>query len=456
MKRHFFKFLLATVKALVIIKRLIVWLAQTIARFFAWLLRPVIPFVVAPLYQIFRRHWRHYLDISENPWERRRVVLSSRPSIIMGVTVLILLVTHGSVRASEQPGVISGSRSIILTHLVTGGESEWLPQDGSGDSGAIAEQVPTTMYRNGGSVAYVFPLTGAVGRAPVSGEEAPRPAETKPTTPIQKYAVQRGDTLAKIARVFGIKVDTLLWANGLNKNSVLRQGDTLTVPSVDGVIYTVKSGGTLSDVAKIYKVTAKSIATANNIATVAKLQKGQVLIVPGARPLTTPKPPPTTVARVEQPTETAPSISNEIDVEPDQAPDPTPTVEVIKRPPLAAGEKMLWPTRRRAITQYYSARHGGLDIDGDYTDPVYAIDNGTVTFSGWNNSGYGNMVLIDHGNGIASRYAHNSKVYVRVGQQVNRGDIIGMVGTTGRSTGTHLHFEVIVKGRRVNPFSYVR
>ncbi len=462
MKRYIFKILLTVVKALVITKRLIVWLAQATGRFFVWLLKPAIPLVIAPIYQISRRQWRHYLELSENPWERRWLFITSRSAVVIIGSVVIFSLTSLSVRASTAPGVIAGSHSVLLTKIITSNESDWVVDDaGSIGSNDFVEQIPTTMYRNGGSVAYVFPYTGAVGAAPTGEAPAPdvpeKPVEQK--KPIQRYAVQRGDTLARIAKKFGIKIETVLWANNLVANSVLRPGDTLTIPSVDGIIYTVKSGGTLSDVAKKYNTTSKILASANDLTANAQLKKGQSLIIPGARPPSIPIPPkpapqPTVQTPPEPEVETPASVPT--DIVP-LTPEPEQThADVIPRSALAAGEKLVWPTTRRSVTQYFSGGHPGLDIDGDYTDAIYAADDGTVVSSGWNNSGYGNMVLIDHGNGMVTRYGHGSKVYVAVGQQVKKGDVIAMVGTTGRSTGSHLHFEVIIRGKRVNPIKYLR
>ncbi len=464
MKRYIFKILLTVVKALVITKRLIVWLAQATGRFFVWLLKPTIPLIIAPIYQISRRQWRHYLELSENPWERRWLFITSRTSVVILGGVIIFSLTSLSVRASTAPGVIAGSHSILLTKIITSDESDWVVDDvGSIGSTDFVEQIPTTMYRSGGSVAYVFPYTGSVGVAPVG--EAPTPDVPEKTDeqkkPIQRYAVQRGDTLARIAKKFNLKIETVLWANNLVANSVLRPGDTLIIPSVDGIIYTVKSGGTLSDVAKKYSTTTKVLASVNDLSATAQLKKGQTLVVPGARPPSIPIPPkpaaqPAQVAEAPVVVEQEPPTSVPSDIVP-LTPEPEQThPNVIPRPALAVGEKLVWPTSRRSVTQYFSGGHPGLDIDGDYTDAIYAADDGTVVSSGWNNSGYGNMVLIDHGNGMVTRYGHGSKVYVAVGQQVKKGDVIAMVGTTGRSTGSHLHFEVIIRGKRVNPIKYLR
>ena len=116
-----------------------------------------------------------------------------------------------------------------------------------------------------------------------------------------------------------------------------------------------------------------------------------------------------------------------------------------------------WPLRG-SINSYYGARHGsfhtGIDIGGDVGEPYTAAASGTIVAAGWG-GGYGNMVLIDHGNGVMTRYAHSSRLLVSVGQNVSRGQTIGLVGTTGNSTGPHLHFEVILNGDTVNPLSYL-
>ena len=116
-----------------------------------------------------------------------------------------------------------------------------------------------------------------------------------------------------------------------------------------------------------------------------------------------------------------------------------------------------WPLRG-GLNSYYGYRwgsfHTGLDIGGDTGQPFVAAAGGTVSSVGWS-GGYGNMILIDHGNGVATRYAHASKVSVSNGQQISKGESIGLVGSTGRSTGPHLHFEVIINGDTVNPLNYL-
>lgn len=486
MKRQFLKFLLSVVRALVIIKRLFVWFVHMVVRFFVWGFNPVVFFVIVPLYQVVRRHLRRYSELSENPWDRRRAILFSRFIVAVIWSAAIFIFAHVAVGASSQPGVIPGSQSVLLTRIFPNGNADWHSEGDFGsasDAGdLIVQKLPTVTYR-GGAVAYVYPYSGAVGHAPVA--EEPPPSEEAPvklTQPIQKYAVQRGDTIARLARKFSLKVETILWANDITPTTRLRPGDSLVIPAQNGVIYTVKSGGSVRDVARLFKVDAKLVAAANKIAVSARFKKGEAVLVPGVEPIllakknapkiiaiapsepqvdsnnsATPAADESTAPPADA--ETAPPSQNDTSSNGEVAPPPVeePTLPTsITRPPLASGEKMLWPTSGHSITQFFSGYHPGIDINGDYTDPVFAADDGTVIFSGWNNGGYGNMILIDHGNGIQTRYGHNSRVYVHTGQEVHRGDKISMIGTTGRSTGTHLHFEVMIGGRRVNPFKYVR
>ncbi|MBI2483884.1 peptidoglycan DD-metalloendopeptidase family protein [Candidatus Uhrbacteria bacterium] len=249
---------------------------------------------------------------------------------------------------------------------------------------------------------------------------------------IQTYLVRQGDTISTIASSFGLKAITLLWANGLTERSLLRVGQTITVPPLDGLVYTVRRGDTLGRIANIYDTEVDKIIRANRLANAHSIQIGQVLLLPDAKQIA-PKiivSPPTLLGRIR---------------------------DVIL--PSPASQKtaglFIWPTTARRITQYFGWRHAGVDIAGPTSNSILAADAGKVLLSGWQR-GYGYTILIDHGNGYQTRYAHSRKLLVQSGEYVDKGQAIAMVGSTGWSTGPHLHFEVIKNGRRQNPLSYIR
>ncbi len=255
-----------------------------------------------------------------------------------------------------------------------------------------------------------------------------------PRDAIEVYAVQTGDTLSSIAVKFGLSINTILWSNNLTVKSVLRPGDSLTILPVSGVAHTVKSGDTLSKIAKTYDVSADEILAYNHLSNSNDLSVGDKLIVPGGAIQY--------VAPVRRPT-TIGSVFT------------TPTTTSSAAPTTAGSGNMSWPTDLRIITQYFGWRHTGIDVDCHFDNTNYAADDGIVQFSGWK-GGYGYAVEINHGNGIVTRYGHHAKIYVSAGTQVSKGTPLGLCGTTGRSTGTHLHFEVILNGKFQNPLEYIR
>ncbi len=288
------------------------------------------------------------------------------------------------------------------------------------DVGYGEEDYATTTV--GGSV---YSPAIAEGNASIAAREA-----------VESYVVQEGDTLGAISERYGLSLSTILWSNSLTFRSTLKLGQTLVIPPVDGVIYTVKNGDTLSKISKTYGTDSEKIITFNKLASADDLRIGDQLIVPGGEPPAAP------VRR------TAPLSSLFTDNS-----SSTPFVA-----PSGSGESAgtwVWPTDWHVITQRYGWKHTGVDIDGDYSTYSYAAGDGTVIYSGWRR-GYGNCVEVDHGNGVVTRYAHHSKNLVGVGEIVSAGQVLANTGSTGRSTGTHLHFEVIVNGKFQNPLNYVR
>jgi len=241
------------------------------------------------------------------------------------------------------------------------------------------------------------------------------------------YTVQSGDVLGKIAEQFNISVNTILWENNLTWNSTIRSGQQLTILPSSGVDHEVKSGDTISAIAKKYQTDADKIIEANKLADASDIQIGDLLFVPdGIQP--------TRVVSSYQP----------------QTPQYVPPASNID-----TGSKLLWPVLSHRITQYYSWSHHGLDIGDKTGNPIYAAEAGRVERAGWSN-GYGYNVVINHGNGIKTIYGHSSKLLVQTGDVVARGETIALVGSTGWSTGPHLHFEVRVNDVTQNPLNYIR
>jgi murein DD-endopeptidase MepM/ murein hydrolase activator NlpD len=250
---------------------------------------------------------------------------------------------------------------------------------------------------------------------------------------ISEYIVVEGDTTSKIAQKFGVSVSTVLWANNLSSSSYVKPGQKLLIPSVSGVVYKVVRGNTISSIARTYGVTESVIREANALYD-DNLQIGASLIIPGGKIIETPKPRPV-VATTKPKT-------------------PSQAVEAIE---VQGTGRMSWPSSCSRISQYYKGwRHTGVDIACPWGTPLRAADSGTVSRVQYGRTGYGYNVMINHGGGVVTLYGHMSSIDVNVGDYVAKGQVIGAEGSTGRSTGPHLHFEVRINGSFVNPLGYIR
>jgi murein DD-endopeptidase MepM/ murein hydrolase activator NlpD len=246
----------------------------------------------------------------------------------------------------------------------------------------------------------------------------------KPRFDIIDYEVVKGDTLGAVAEKFDISVDSIKWANSL-KTEKLVPGQTLRIPPVSGIIHKVAAGDTIYSLAKKYKSDAQKIVNfpANDFTDLDTfaLNIGQILYVPDG-------------------------------VMPQAAP-------VYKTAPVpqfiaGSGGKFIWPAQGQ-ITQRPVSYHMAIDIANRNAPPIGAGDSGTVTYAGCLRYGYGCHVIINHADGFQTLYGHLSQINVSVGQGVSRGQVIGRMGSTGRSTGTHLHFEVRKNGVLLNPFNFL-
>jgi murein DD-endopeptidase MepM/ murein hydrolase activator NlpD len=241
--------------------------------------------------------------------------------------------------------------------------------------------------------------------------------ENKERKEIQEYLVKEGDTLSSIAQKFGISLETLLWANNLNKNSNPKPGTKLIILPVDGVLHQVKSGDTLSEIAKKYQAKIEDIIAFNELEGENDIYIGDFLIIPGGKMPPPPKP-------VKNKSYSPPSLL-------------TPST------PLANGYFICPVAGGCRITQglhFYNA----VDFsNGRCGEPILAVAGGRVLKAkyGWN-GGAGNVVTILHPNGVVTMYAHLQSILVSAGDEVSQGQIIGTMGATGRATGCHLHFGV--------------
>jgi len=251
----------------------------------------------------------------------------------------------------------------------------------------------------------------------------------RPRVELSHYVVQTGDTIFGIAAQFGLAPETIMWANGRfveDNPDLLRVGQELVILPVDGVYHQVGGDDTLDTIAAAYKVEPAAIIDypLNNLdANTTQITAGQWLVVPGG---TKPYIPRTVVA-----------YSGPI---PEDA---------------SKGTGIFgWPAAGQ-ITQGYWDRHRALDVGAWKGAPVLAADSGYVVAAGWDDSGYGRIVIIDHGNGFQTLYAHMQVYFVEVGDSVAKGEQIGEVGSTGNSSGPHLHFEIHQTSVQRNPFGFL-
>ena len=293
--------------------------------------------------------------------------------------------------------------------------------------------------------------------AEVDYEGIPRMAQpfttipSRPRQEITKYTVQEGDTIFGISEKFGLDPETILWGNYaiLQDNPhALQQGQELNILPVNGTYYEWQDGDGLNGVSSFFGVTPEDIINfpGNNLdaATVGDLTRpnippGTMLIIPGGRREFVSWSAPLGVTRED------PALARVLGP---GACDP------VSGGAIGYGS-FVWPTNKHYLSGYdYSPKsnHWGIDLAGSEGEGVYATDAGVVVYAGWNNYGYGNMVMIDHGNGFQSLYAHLSDIYRFCGQSVGQGEGIGAIGSTGRSSGAHLHFEIMTATYKINPW----
>jgi len=280
-----------------------------------------------------------------------------------------------------------------------------------GDAGSVV-MINSRVIENPQSDAYTSDLYVTTGKDPI-----PWPSVAGRAT-LETYVVQSGDSLWGIAEQFSLDIDTLRWSNPeLEHNpDVLSVGTELRILPVSGVYHIVAEGETVEAVAGLYGVAPADIADypPNALYPPYNLEAGQGLIVPYGRK----------------------------------------DVVVLPQPAPSSGSELAWPLVG-GITQGFNSDHLALDIGAPYASTVYAADDGTITYADWATTGYGYTLIIDHGDGRETWYNHLKGTLLPAGNFVTRGTPVGEVGSTGHSSGPHLHFEFRLNGQQVNPIEYL-
>lgn len=329
-----------------------------------------------------------------------------------------------------------------LVQLITGAR----PDAGAGQYEELSAGAGLALPLLGSGAAARIPETGTGGTSSVAGDAidlpttqdsaligSRNPLGVLPPDPGQDqivvYTIQKGDSAGEIAVRFGISLNTLLWANNIKSAKQLKEGDELVILPVSGVRYEVKKGDTIEKIAKKFKGDASEIMSFNGLAIGHVINVGSVVIIPDGE-LETPMPVASRASpgRTILPPLSASRFAN------------APESDGYFIRPIAGGR------RSRGIHGY-----NGVDLADSCSKPIYASAAGTVIIartSGWN-GGYGDYIVITHPNGAQTLYAHMSLIGTAVGASVERGEQIGRIGSTGNSTGCHVHFEI--RGAK-NPF----
>lgn len=242
-----------------------------------------------------------------------------------------------------------------------------------------------------------------------------------------KYIVRSGESLSSLATDFGITITTLKYANGLSSNT-LKVGQELRVPSIDGLFVKVVKNDTLSALANRYKVKVDDIVSYNNLDKDAPIFSGQELLIPGA------------------------IVPKAVEIEYNRSGN----ISVPNFSPTVYSGKFIWPTQTAThyISQGYKSYHRAIDLNKLNLSGIYASAPGVVQIY-TTRSGYGNLIVLNHGNGWSTYYGHLSQFKVKAGDYVQQGQLIGIMGNTGKSTGPHLHFEIRQNGKMLNPLDYL-
>ena len=379
-------------------------------------------------------------------------IKSTKPSLNWS-QVWESLVRLGLGEVTMRIGTGLGSFVLVLLVVWVMGSFYLKGQATSNDTVALAADLPTPTAALPAPQVVTSPKTLAVGISRQAILHTTLP--TRPRFEVVQYVVQKGDTVIGIAQKYGLKPETILWGNYYilaDNPDRLMPGQKLNILPVDGMYYEWHAGDGLNGVAKFYGVTTDDIikwpGNHLDVKTLGdfahpNIKTGTWIMIPGgSRDFV--------VWSAPRITRANPAVAKIFGAG---------FCGKVNDGPIGTGI-FTWPTTEKYLSGYdYSpeTNHWGIDIAGKLGNPIYAADNGVVVYAGWNDWGYGNVVVIDHGNGWQTLYAHLSVVGVQCGTAVYQGSTIAQMGSTGASSGPHLHFEMLSdKYGRANPWNYLQ
>lgn len=342
------------------------------------------------------------------------------------------------------------------------GVAVWVAQASTGPATPAAQpdtpaslpvQVTSNQPTPGLPLASTDPLPALAFATPAEADSLTRLANpntdipNRPRYDITQYTVQRGDTVFGIAAKFNLKPETILWGNPeiADNLNLLKPGKVLNILPINGALRIVQTGDRLDKIASVFNSSVDKIVgfAGNDLdPNDPQIREGQAIIIPdGWR---------------EVVTWSLPVVSRRTSGTSGTSGEPGACAGPFSGP--SGTYTFVWPANNRYLSgwDYIPGAHPGLDIAAGMGAPIYTSDTGVVVFSGWSTRGYGNLIIVDHGNGWQTAYAHLSQINVRCGQGVFQGNLIGLSGSTGNSTGAHLHFEMRhSEYGRVNPWQYL-
>ena len=296
--------------------------------------------------------------------------------------------------------------------------------DATSQTASLLRAAPPVLESENGNIESIVEDSALKSEAGPLGTAADFEYLPQTSSKIETYIVKKGDSLSVIASKYNVSVDTVVWANNLGNTHLIKEGQVLVILPISGVKHKIKAGDTLQSIAKLYGGSVEDIEIYNDIEDSSKIKIGDTVIIPGGEIRGVA--PTTAVA-------TAPKKSK------------LPYYSDYFMKPIADGR------RTQGLHGFNAVDLASRTKQLAGTEPILASATGEVLiarYSGWN-GGYGKYIVISHPNGTQTLYAHCFSILVNEGQHVDKGQIIGFVGNTGKSTGTHLHFEI--RGAQ-NPF----